>query len=767
MDIVLRAHDNPQVIFCSISLPLDATVSQLKQLIEDQAHINSNRLKLYTYICHIKVMIVEGWLCSFFGLANGSCVLVEISHLKENADTNTQELLVEKYTKRRTIDSYLLPQAISVCKRGTVEQLSDIIDKFKASQSYKVPKGEITTFLNKPFTTGWRCIHYVCLNGNLEILKALLSWRVNVNRETEDGWTPLQLCSLHGHFECVKTLLSYPSVDIDKMTENRGTALHLACASGETAVVVLLIENGASMTIEDPNGKIPLELALKPAILEEIPKYMGEQMLKKYTNSKIKDPDMPPSFSGMIYFHTPMFLTDKQVFLVLDVEEAFLYHYKTRESFLDNEEPRFSVLLEEVTAIKNSSNKGFNRSYYYMMVVANSVKLKYNSCYPEVIEQWTNRIKDAVNYWQKRNFKGSPTNKNPIHFVTITRESDNDEYELPRIFTNSPIKVEEDEPLSALNRMMEDDSSPDRNYEIVEEIGVEQLGRLYKLARVSDGNVYTLKMFNKTFLQNMNSIKFALSEYSVLKKIKHPFIILMYKSYQSSNYLYLILEHCPNGTIRNHLDLRKRLDEDTAKFYLAETVLALSFLHKHDIVYRGLKPESIYIDAPGHIRIANFYLAKENVSDTNPTKTFCGAPAYMAPETLHKQGIYQAIDIYSLGSLLYEMLTGIPPYYNEDTQILYKNIKTAKLTFPSFVSEEAKNLIILCMNRNPAKRPTISDIKKHDFFKGTDWKQLVRKQIRPPRLGPEWNQTDNIDEQVSFPRRYMRTLSESVVSIKI
>lgn len=539
-----------------------------------------------------------------------------------------------------------------------------------------------------------------------------------MNRETEDDWTPLQLSSLHGHFECVKVLLAYPSVDIDKMTKTRGSALHLACAAGETAIVVLLIESGALMTIEDPNGKIPLELALKPAILEEIPKYMGEQMLKKYMTAKLKDPDMPPSFTGIINFNTPMFLTDKLVFLVLDVEEAFLYHYKTRESFLDNDEPKFSILLDEVVAVKNSFTKGFNRSYYYVIIVTSSIKLKYNSSYPEVSEQWTNRIKAGVNYWQKRNFKGSPTTKNPVHFETITQEPELFDLDSPKTNPNSPVKVEEDEPLAALTKMMEEDGSQDKNYEIIEEIGVEQLGKLYKIAKISDGMVYALKMFSKVYLQNMNSMKFALSEYGVLKKIKHPFIISMHKSYQSSSHLYLILEFCPNGTIRNHLDLRKRFDEETAKFYTAEIVLALSFLHKHDIVYRGLKPESIYIDAPGHIRLANFYLAKENVNDKNPTMTFCGAPAYMAPETLHKQGIHQALDIYSLGSLLYEMLTGIPPFYNEDTQTLYKNIKTAKLTFPSYVGEQAKDIIKVLMNRNPDKRPTVSELKQHAFFDG-------------------------------------------------
>lgn len=114
MDIVLRSHEDPQIVFCTIPVGHNSTITKLKQLIEERVCINSNRLKLYTYISHIKVMIVDGWSCRFYGLSSGSCVLVEISHLKEHVDTNKQELLVEKYAKRRTVDSYLLPQAINV-----------------------------------------------------------------------------------------------------------------------------------------------------------------------------------------------------------------------------------------------------------------------------------------------------------------------------------------------------------------------------------------------------------------------------------------------------------------------------------------------------------------------------------------------------------------------------------------------------------------------------------------------------------------------------
>lgn len=400
----------------------------------------------------------------------------------------------------------------------------------------------------------------------------------------------------------------------------------------------------------------------------------------------------------------------------MEVAEGFLYHYKSREEYFDNKEPKYSISFEDVTNLKNIYSKGFNRSYYFFIIETGSIKFKYNSCYPEVCEQWTKRIKEAVDYFQMKDI--SPT-RNPKHFLCVTSESNElSESDIPKttIDPMSPVFFDVGDPCIALNDILNDEHPQAKQYEIVEEIGVEHLGRLFKVVKIEKNRLYAMKVYSKVYLQQISGVKFAVTEYRILKKAKHPFILSFHQSFQSQNHLYLVVEYCPNGTLRNHLDLRKRFDEDEARIYLAEAVLALDYLHKTDIVYRNLKPETIYLDKLGHIRLTNFHLSKENVSDSNPVKSFCGSPAYMAPEILHKQATNQALDMYSLGSLLYEMLTGMPPYYNEDTQILYKNIKSAKLTFPSFISENARDLISQLMNRNPAKRPMTSQMKKMKFF---------------------------------------------------
>jgi len=112
----------------------------------------------------------------------------------------------------------------------------------------------------------------------------------------------------------------------------------------------------------------------------------------------------------------------------------------------------------------------------------------------------------------------------------------------------------------------------------------------------------------------------------------------------------------------------KRFTEDRARLYLCEILLALEDLHKREIIYRDLKPDNIVFNSEGHALVTDFGLAKENVFDDQGAKSFCGSPAYLAPEMLKRTGHGKSVDWYLLGVLLYEMLVGIPPYYSNNKE---------------------------------------------------------------------------------------------------
>lgn len=143
-----------------------------------------------------------------------------------------------------------------------------------------------------------------------------------------------------------------------------------------------------------------------------------------------------------------------------------------------------------------------------------------------------------------------------------------------------------------------------------------------------------------------------------MEAVKHPFIVDLIYAFQTDGKLYLILEYLSGGELFVHLEREGIFMEDSASFYLAEIVLALEHLHRQGIIYRDLKPENVLLDAQGHVKLTDFGLCKEAVAEGGTTNTFCGTIEYMAPEILTRKGHGKAVDWWSLGALMYDMLTG-------------------------------------------------------------------------------------------------------------
>lgn len=211
------------------------------------------------------------------------------------------------------------------------------------------------------------------------------------------------------------------------------------------------------------------------------------------------------------------------------------------------------------------------------------------------------------------------------------------------------------------------------------------------------------------------------------------------------------MDYCGGGELFFWLKKDRRFSQQKARLFAAEIILALQALHSHDIIYRDLKPENILLDLEGHIRLTDFGLSKEAVSGAGAnggTKTFCGTPEYLAPEILENKGHGKAVDWWSLGTLIYEMLTGLPPFYDQNMQRMYDKILNAPLRFPSFMSAEAKDLLTGLLTRKVGDRlgsgPTdAEEIKAHPFFKGIDWEAVARKEIIPEFKPP--NRLGSID----------------------
>lgn len=248
--------------------------------------------------------------------------------------------------------------------------------------------------------------------------------------------------------------------------------------------------------------------------------------------------------------------------------------------------------------------------------------------------------------------------------------------------------------------------------------------------------IYALKTIRKAHIVNRSEVTHTLAERTVLAQVNNPFIVPLKFSFQSIEKLYLVLAFVNGGELFHHLQREGRFNESRSRFYAAELLLALEHLHGFNVVYRDLKPENILLDYTGHIALCDFGLCKLNMTENETTNTFCGTPEYLAPELLLNKGYTKSVDWWTLGVLLYEMLSGLPPFYDENTNEMYRKILQDPLRFGDEFSPDAKDILIRLLHRNPSERLGVNgaqEIKDHPFFiNNIDWKRLQFKKIQPP-----------------------------------
>lgn len=263
-------------------------------------------------------------------------------------------------------------------------------------------------------------------------------------------------------------------------------------------------------------------------------------------------------------------------------------------------------------------------------------------------------------------------------------------------------------------------------------------GKVFLVREIKTGQIYALKVLRKDNIIKRNQVEHTKTERSVLGYVQHPFIVGMNMAFQSKEKLYFVLDYCAGGELFFHLGKEGRFPEARARFYAAEIILAISYVHSLDIIYRDLKPENVLLDAEGHIRLTDFGLSKEGISSSSSgAYSFCGTPEYLAPEILNRQGHGRAVDWWSLGALLYEMITGLPPFYCQDRERLFEKIRKSELNYPPSVTRPAVGLLKGLLTKDPTRRlgsgpADADDIKVHEFFSPINWDKLMKGEVTPP-----------------------------------
>lgn len=174
-------------------------------------------------------------------------------------------------------------------------------------------------------------------------------------------------------------------------------------------------------------------------------------------------------------------------------------------------------------------------------------------------------------------------------------------------------------------------------------------------------------------------IESAKLEKLIMLEVNHPFIVQMHYVFQKNYRVYFVMDYIGGGELFHHLQLNRRFNENQVKFLVAQMVIAIGYLHKQfNVIYRDLKPENIILDEHGYLKLTDFGLAKQ----ADFSNTFCGTPEYVSPEMLDGSGHDKTLDWWALGIIVYELLSGIPPYYDRDHATMFKNIQTGDILWP-------------------------------------------------------------------------------------
>jgi len=274
------------------------------------------------------------------------------------------------------------------------------------------------------------------------------------------------------------------------------------------------------------------------------------------------------------------------------------------------------------------------------------------------------------------------------------------------------------------------------DFELLKVVGKGSFGKVMQVRKKDTSRIYALKTIRKAHIISRSEVTHTLAERSVLAQINNPFIVPLKFTFQSPEKLYFVLAFVNGGELFHHLQKEQRFDVNRSRFYTAELLCALECLHGFNVIYRDLKPENILLDYQGHIALCDFGLCKLDMKDEDRTNTFCGTPEYLAPELLLGTGYNKTVDWWTLGVLLYEMLTGLPPFYDENTNEMYRKILGEPLHFPSqdIVPSAAKDLLTKLLNRDPAQRLGANgsaEIKAHPFFHAIDWRKLLQRKYEP------------------------------------
>uniref|UniRef100_A0A8C4RA20 Protein kinase C n=1 Tax=Eptatretus burgeri TaxID=7764 RepID=A0A8C4RA20_EPTBU len=273
-----------------------------------------------------------------------------------------------------------------------------------------------------------------------------------------------------------------------------------------------------------------------------------------------------------------------------------------------------------------------------------------------------------------------------------------------------------------------------KNFGFIKVLGKGSFGKVMLAELRGTDEVFAIKVLKKDSIVQDDDVDCTMTEKRVLALAQqHPYLTQLYCCFQTQERLFFVMEYVNGGDLMFQIQRSRKFDEPRSRFYAAEVISALTFLHNQGVIYRDLKLDNILLDAEGHCKLADFGMCKENIWNGGTTNTFCGTPDYIAPEILQELEYSASVDWWALGVLMYEMMAGQPPFEADNEDDLFESILHDDVLYPVWLKATS------FMTKNPAKRLGCivehggeDAICKHPFFHDMDWELLEQRKIKPP-----------------------------------
>jgi aurora kinase len=275
------------------------------------------------------------------------------------------------------------------------------------------------------------------------------------------------------------------------------------------------------------------------------------------------------------------------------------------------------------------------------------------------------------------------------------------------------------------------------DFTIIKELGSGSFGHVllaqHKVTQVK----YAIKAIDKRSNVNIQEMPYFIREIEIMYRVHHPNVVKLFGHFEDNNYCYFILEYIPQGNIYSIVQRTHMVTLQEIASIMKDVISAVYYLHhmKPKILHRDIKPENVLLDEGNHAKLTDFGWSNYIQEDEKRT-TVCGTPIYLAPEILQEKGHDEAVDIWCIGVLLFELATATVPFQGNDIDTLKDNILKLKIAWPKDINTDAKNLIMKILKLDPKQRLPLEDMLKHPFI--TKYVPDATKYLIKPEEGVQY-----------------------------